>query len=129
MSWSLLAYILFVILTANTSPKKLDRYVMAVIPPLVFLAAAGFTYLARYLAAKNFGRTYHRAALGALAGLQALFLILSLPYYLTYYNPLAGSVRQVAHLAPVGWGGRAGAGRLLAQHPTWCVQPARFGLV
>ncbi|MFN8458471.1 MAG: hypothetical protein U0401_28095 [Anaerolineae bacterium] len=39
----LLLYIVFVILLANASPKKLDRYVMAVIPPLLFLAAVGWT--------------------------------------------------------------------------------------
>ncbi|MCQ3977881.1 MAG: hypothetical protein DPW09_31015, partial [Anaerolineae bacterium] len=34
-------FIVFIILLANLSPKKLDRYVIAVIPPLLFLAAQG----------------------------------------------------------------------------------------
>jgi 4-amino-4-deoxy-L-arabinose transferase-like glycosyltransferase len=104
VKWSLLAYILIVIILASASPKKLDRYIMAVIPPLVFLAASGFTHLTGYLAAKNLGRAYHMPLLGALVTLQALFLSLSLPYYLTYYNPLAGGVRQAAHWVPAGWG-------------------------
>jgi hypothetical protein len=104
VSWSLLGYILFVIITANISPKKLDRYVMPVIPPLALLAAWGWTRFTAYLAAENLGRAYHIPVLMALAGLQSLFLILSLPYYLTYYNPLAGGLRQAAHQVPAGWG-------------------------
>lgn len=107
--WTLLAYIVFVILLANASPKKLDRYVMAVIPPLVFLAALGWTQLGElgfaWLRCERLKHPSVQFTLwGGLAGLQLLFAILAAPYYLTYYNPLLGGVQQAARQVPVGWG-------------------------
>ena len=49
----MLTYIVFIILFANLSPKKLDRYVMGVIPPLIFLAAVGYDYGLRLIIASN----------------------------------------------------------------------------
>ncbi len=47
----MLVYVVFIILFANLSPKKLDRYVMAVIPPLILLAAFGLDYGLKLVAA------------------------------------------------------------------------------
>ncbi len=109
VAWILLAYVVFVILLANVSPKKLDRYVMAVIPPLIFLAALGWTQLVAPGLAWFRRRGQKRpfvlqALLAGLAALQLLFAILAAPYYLTYYNPLLGGVQQAVKQVPVGWG-------------------------
>lgn len=97
--WLLLAFGVFVILLANVSPKKLDRYVMSVIPPLVFLAAFGYVNLARAMQAR-----YQPPALDGLVILQLIFAIFAAPYFLTYYNPLLGGVGRAVGQIPVGWG-------------------------
>lgn len=97
--WLLLAFVVFVILLANVSPKKLDRYVMSVVPPLIFLAAFGFVKLARAMQAR-----YQPPALDGLVILQLILAILAAPYFLTYYNPLLGGVGRAVRQIPVGWG-------------------------
>ena len=97
--WLLLAFVVFVILLANVSPKKLDRYVMSVFPPLIFLAAFGFVKLARAMQAR-----YQPPALDGLVILQLIFAIFAAPYFLTYYNPLLGGVSRAVSQIPVGWG-------------------------
>jgi hypothetical protein len=101
----LLLYIIFVILLANASPKKLDRYVMAVIPPLIFLAALGWTQVVGLLHQVWQKRPFIQPVLlGGLIMLQLVFAILAAPYYLTYYNPFLGGVQAAARQVPVGWG-------------------------
>src|SRR6185295_3533790 len=39
--WVILSFVLVMIVLAGLSPKKLDRYVMGVIPALIFLSAMG----------------------------------------------------------------------------------------
>ncbi|MFN8456215.1 MAG: phospholipid carrier-dependent glycosyltransferase [Anaerolineae bacterium] len=108
-AWILLLYVVFVILLANASPKKLDRYVMAVIPSLIFLAALGWTQTVEF-ALSRLGREGQKwplvqpLLLGGLIALQLVFAILAAPYYLTYYNPLLGGVQAAARQVPVGWG-------------------------
>jgi len=97
------AYIISIILFANISPKKLDRYVMAVIPPLLLLAAMGLNLVYATLK-RRFASRLTAALLPLLIGLQLVFAVTAAPYYLTYYNPLLGGIRQAAATAPVGWG-------------------------
>jgi 4-amino-4-deoxy-L-arabinose transferase-like glycosyltransferase len=114
VSLVMLLYILFVILFSSASPKKLDRYVIAVIPAIGLLAAAGYDYLFRlaYAIFRTKGRSqparvnpkYYYLLMGAVAGLQLFLAILAAPYYLTYYNPLLGGPERIATQAPVGWG-------------------------
>jgi hypothetical protein len=78
---------------------------MAVIPPLLFLAAQGFSWL--WQRQINFLRLYRAATpllLAAVVSLHLIFAIFAAPYYLTYYNPLLGGVGQAASQVPVGWG-------------------------
>jgi 4-amino-4-deoxy-L-arabinose transferase-like glycosyltransferase len=105
----MLAFIIFIILFSNASPKKLDRYVMAVIPPLVFFAALGFVKVEQWCLRPSAPSPLCppillRALLAGTVALQLLFTILAAPYYLTYYNPLLGGVKQAAMQVPVGWG-------------------------
>jgi hypothetical protein len=107
---TLLIYVIFVYLFANISPKKLDRYIMAVIPALLLIAGVGWGWLidavAQRLPAKN-----RIAAMGAPSALavmlvivQAYFTIANYPYVLTYFNPFLGGFARAAQQTPVGWG-------------------------
>ncbi len=114
VSLVMLLYILFVILFSSASPKKLDRYVIAVIPAIGLMAAAGYDYLFGlvYAIARKNGKSqparvslkYYYPVMGTVAGLQLLLAILTAPYYLTYYNPLLGGLKRIVKQAPVGWG-------------------------
>lgn len=98
----MLVYIAGIILLANASPKKLDRYVMGVVPPIILLAALGLDAAARLVqpAIRRFSAWF----IPLMAAGQLLFAVLASPYYLTYYNPLLGGPAQAAATAPVGWG-------------------------
>lgn len=106
LSWSLVAYILFIIITANFSAKKLDRYVMAVFPALNLLIAIGLWGLWRRLTITK-SRTFKNSGLLFIAliiALQGIFALINYPYLLTGYNPLMGGTSQAATMVPVGWG-------------------------
>ncbi|GIK39164.1 MAG: hypothetical protein BroJett011_29970 [Chloroflexota bacterium] len=108
-TWSIIAFVIFIIVFANISPKKLDRYVMAVIPALIFLAAIGLGKIGqRSRGAEEQGRGFFALGsnilLAGLVGFQLVSAILAAPYYLTYYNPLLGGPERAAAQVPVGWG-------------------------
>jgi 4-amino-4-deoxy-L-arabinose transferase-like glycosyltransferase len=104
----LLAYVLFVYAFGSLSPKKLDRYLMAVIPALDILSAVGFGMLLEECAAKwPAARSKLLSAafwLGLSAVLAIAWVIPFYPYYLGYYNPLMGGLAAAAEQVPVGWG-------------------------
>jgi hypothetical protein len=109
----MLVYIIFIIFFSNLSPKKLDRYVIAVIPAIVLLAAAGYDYLIDLVQAlsqktgrSGSGRTgyYFYPALIAVIAIQLLSAVGAAPYYLTYYNPWLGGAKRIVRQAPAGWG-------------------------
>ena len=109
----MLAYIIFIILFANVSPKKLDRYVMAVIPALILLAAVGLDKIIEFAIPYTGSRLSHHAPghspfahliLLLILALQLLFALRSAPYFLTYYNPLLGGGDGAMARIPVGWG-------------------------
>ena len=98
----LVGYILFIYVFGSLSPKKLDRYVMAVFPALDVLAAIGFLQLRDMAPQKPVARL---ALWVLIVGLLAVaFVIPNHPYYLTYYNPLLGGIERAVREVPVGWG-------------------------
>jgi 4-amino-4-deoxy-L-arabinose transferase-like glycosyltransferase len=114
IAWVMLTFVFFIIIFANASPKKLDRYVLAVIPALVFLSALGWMKIMPG-GTEEQGKKFRLALplhipppsmvlLVGLASLQLIFAIFAMPYYLTYYNPLLGGARQAVTQVPVGWG-------------------------
>jgi len=93
----------------SLSPKKLDRYLLPIFPAMTLLAAAGLWELAEVLrqrASSLLGRWATRATellpLGCLV-LQTIFLLPHYPYYLTFYNPALGGLRQASRVILVGW--------------------------
>jgi hypothetical protein len=107
----LIVYILYLYLFSSLSPKKLDRYVMALFPALDGLAALGYAQIA-YLpglparAGKSYITNRLKFAFWLLIiGVLALaFVVPNYPYYLSYYNPLLGGIERAAREVPVGWG-------------------------
>jgi 4-amino-4-deoxy-L-arabinose transferase-like glycosyltransferase len=106
---SLIFYIVFVYLFANLSPKKLDRYVMAVIPALTLLAGVGWDWVINEIlsltaAWSSLWRSLVLTMPLILIAIQATFTISNYPYILTYYNPLLGGYARASQQVPVGWG-------------------------
>jgi hypothetical protein len=111
--WPLLGYVLLFVLLLTVAPKKVDRYLLPILPILGILAAVGWVEAARRLPwpsrprplrfATPSGRGVGFAALLALA-VQVWPLVQAGPFPLAAYNPLAGGVRTAERAIPVGWG-------------------------
>jgi len=115
MTWlALLMYALFYGAVMALGAKKFDRYLLPSLLAVDILAAMGWVRLGRLLPlaiARLAGRGGHRApgwwmAVGgaALALVQTALVFPSHPYYLAWYNPLLGGLRQAVRTLPVGWG-------------------------
>jgi hypothetical protein len=108
-----LAFFVIVFVLAMTAPaKKFDRYVLPVFLALDVIAAIGWLVLAQLpwrVDAKEWQRRLRAisptAALLSVAFiLHGVFTLLTFPYYLTYFNPLAGGSRTAPQTLFVGWG-------------------------
>ena len=116
MAITLLIYAIFIMLCANISPKKSDRYIMAVIPALVLIAAIGFDGLLERAERLTEGRSINgkdkemvpsaimSGAAALILGSQLFYTISSYPYLISFYNPLMGGYRAAIHQIPVAWG-------------------------
>lgn len=108
----LLLWAVLYIVGISFAAKKFDRYVLAVIPALIILAALGWQQLAHLKPA------FRRYLVPVLIGVQALYLLYFLPYPLAAYNPLAGGPWMAEAVMPLGWGEAVSAsGRWLAELP------------
>ena len=105
--WALLGYIGLFLLLLTIAPKKVDRYLLPILPSLGILAAIGWTEAARRLPLlaprPSPLAPFLAVALLALA-LQAWPLIQAGPFPLAAYNPMVGGVRVAERSIPVGWG-------------------------
>ena len=103
--WSLLGFVALFLLLLTLASKKVDRYLLPVLPALDVLAAIGW-----WEAARRFGRLagQSRAILAAVAlgvaALQAWPLLTVGRHPLAAYNPLFGGARAAELAIPVGWG-------------------------
>jgi hypothetical protein len=86
-------------------PKKFDRYVLPLFPVLDLFAALGYWSAWRVLTA------WRRPPLAVTGIAAALLVLLAVqpalsvaPYYLAYYNPLAGGSAAAVRTLPVGYG-------------------------
>ncbi len=108
-----LAFFAVIFVVAMTIPaKKFDRYVLPVFLALDVIAAIGWLVLAQ-LPWRSGAQAWQRrlraisptAALLSIAFLlHGIFTLFTYPYYLTYFNPLAGGSRTAPHVLFVGWG-------------------------
>jgi len=123
----LIIYVLFIYIFSSLSPKKLDRYVMAIFPAVDLLAAVGYAHIlvllgllftpARVLGTDTEskskippayapGRANFKLGLWVLiVGVLVMACVVpNYPYYLSYYNPLLGGIARAVREVPVGWG-------------------------
>ena len=105
-------FVIMVLVFANLSPKKADRYAMSVIISIDLLAGVGWVWLLGKLSQTKLNKfTIHHSLLTidhllitTLIAIQLISTVTSYPYVLTYYNPLLGGYAKAAELVPVGRG-------------------------
>jgi hypothetical protein len=123
---SLWAYLFSFVLFMTLGDKKFDRYILPIYPVVDILAALGLCQLGallargvgRYRDTILSGRSAWASGLAVAALLQAGFTLPHYPYYLTYYNPLAGGSWLAPQTYYVGWGeGLDQMARYLNQKP------------
>ncbi|MCS7260861.1 MAG: glycosyltransferase family 39 protein [Anaerolineae bacterium] len=103
-------FVLTILLLAELSPKKQDRYLLVVFPLLDLLAAWGIVRLGEWVA--NLGTSrLPRFTLGSIFGVWTVLIALHAypvvtyyPYYLAYFNPLMGGLPRAVETTLVGWG-------------------------
>jgi hypothetical protein len=104
----LLAYSVLFGIFMSLGAKKFDRYLLPVVPALDIVAAVGLLWGAEiaWKRLKGFGRFLQPYPVVCVVVLvvQIALIALHYPYYLTYYNPLLGGIRQAAKVLLVGWG-------------------------
>jgi hypothetical protein len=107
----LLVLVVTVLLVLELSDKKLDRYIVAVIPPLSLLAGWGFGAVTAWLTSvlPNTGARPRAGWLtGGLCALLIAFNLLAIvrlhPYGLDYYNPMFGGAVAAKSDMMIGWG-------------------------
>jgi hypothetical protein len=123
---ALLLFALLFVAAMSVPAKKFDRYILPAFLALDIVAALGWlalVYAARFRGVDGRAvgnRTYGDAAVpnnqypitntrflllaAAVVFLHGLFTALTWPYYLTYYNPLAGGSRTAPRVLFTGWG-------------------------
>ena len=99
---ALAAYALIFAAAMTAAAKSFDRYLLPAFPALDLLAGLGLTLAARRL--RPFGGAGRLLAVAFLLPLLVYPLATSLPYALTWYNPLAGGGSAAQRALTVGWG-------------------------
>ena len=103
----LLVYGLGFMLLMNLGAKKFDRYILPSHLALELVAGAGWAVALHLAAARGESKGTLRfmplAAGSVLLG-QALFLLPTYPYYLTFYNPALGGSAAAPQTMMIGWG-------------------------
>jgi 4-amino-4-deoxy-L-arabinose transferase-like glycosyltransferase len=95
----MVAYVCLFVLAMAFAAKKFDRYMLPAIVALDLVAAVGLALLMRALRFPGAG-----LVLGAALAIQGAFVLSYSPYYIAYYNPLAGGTRLAPSAVPLGWG-------------------------
>ncbi len=104
----LLAYSLLFGIFMSLGAKKFDRYLLPVFPALDIVAGVGLLWAAeavwqRLEGLKRSLPSYLAVTVVVLV-VQIALVVLHYPYYLTYYNPLLGGIRQAERVLLMGWG-------------------------
>lgn len=105
---ALLAYGVLYSVFMSLGAKKFDRYLLPVYPALGIVAAVGLSWLVKVAQARIEKEKLRNALFPCLFAIvlviQAILVLPHYPYYLTYYNPLLGGLRQAQKDLLVGWG-------------------------
>lgn len=82
--------------------KNFDRYLLPVFPLLAVVSGFGWAAALRAVALRSRGLTAILATI--VLGAHAALTFATAPYYLTYFNPLAGGAERGTRLIASGWG-------------------------
>lgn len=110
--FGLIALLLYSILFGvfmSLGAKKFERYLLPIFPALGIIAAAGLWWtveagLERIRKRVNASSLVCPLTCGIAFVVQMAQILPHYPYYLTYYNPLLGGLRQAQRVLLVGWG-------------------------
>jgi hypothetical protein len=107
----LLALAVTILLVLDLSDKKLDRYIIPIVPPLAFISGWGFGEVGRLasrIAAKRNSRLPDEFLVGLTSALLIAVNVVEIaqghPYDLSYFNPLLGGAPAARSVIMVGWG-------------------------
>ncbi|MFN8484818.1 MAG: hypothetical protein U0768_17430 [Anaerolineae bacterium] len=103
----LASYALIFAALISFSPKKFDRYILPIFPPLDLVAGAGLAAAVTWLGARaslRMARWLPAAAVAVVLVTEAALAVSHAPYYLTYYNPILGGSQAAVRWLLVGWG-------------------------
>ena len=124
---TLLMFVVVYLVAITLSQKKMDRYLLPIMPVLAVIAAVGWASVAtaigqalrRAWKRTNIARVSEFAMVGVvLLLLHGSFSVANAPYYLTYYNPLIGGSRTASQVMMIGWGeGLDAAAHWINQQP------------
>jgi 4-amino-4-deoxy-L-arabinose transferase-like glycosyltransferase len=105
-----------VMIGLSSASSKLDRYIVPLVPGLSLVAASGIAAITAYLVDTRVGNGTRKSALLrvvlsrpevvliAVLAIQIATLLPHAPYYVTYFNPLAGGPAQAQKRLMVGNG-------------------------
>jgi 4-amino-4-deoxy-L-arabinose transferase-like glycosyltransferase len=99
-------YVVLFTALMSVEAKKLDRYLLPIWPALAILAACGLWWLASWAGGRFAAGRYWpaSAALALVVAAQAAQLAFYFPYFLAFYNPLAGGGQAAERTILVGMG-------------------------
>ncbi|GAB4566680.1 MAG: hypothetical protein Kow0047_18250 [Anaerolineae bacterium] len=103
---ALLTWALFYLAAMTLTAKKFDRYALPALIGLDLMAGLGWATLARQArhALHTRGRAVAMATVAIAVTGQGLCAWPMHPYYISFYNPLAGGAAVAVRTIPVGWG-------------------------
>jgi len=96
---TLILFILLFSALMTLGAKKFDRYLLPIFPAVGLVAARGLVRLGQRMRGRH-----QSIGLAALAVVQLALTLPHYPYYLSYYNPLAGGALTAPRALLVGWG-------------------------
>jgi hypothetical protein len=100
-------YAVLFLVAMSLGAKKFDRYVIPIYLPIDLLAGMGWYAAARWIwdqTRLKRARWLAVLLLILIVGLQAVLMLRTCPYYLSFYNPLMGGSAKAPDVMMIGWG-------------------------
>ncbi len=102
----LVAYAVIFVAPLTAIAKRGDRYILPIFFATALLSAMALWWFFSLLQ-KRLPQRFNlppTRMVGAVVGLQTIFVLLYHPYYLAYFNPLLGGYRTAPYRVNIGWG-------------------------